>query len=133
MGQISTGAPMPVPDSDFGLDGSVYVEISSDLLPPGVDLRVLFALEVIGSGMIDAGLAECDIVVLEPVQEWTDGDIVAVWLPESGETMLARLYRHGQGYRLESANPTVRPVLLSPRTRLEVKGKVVAMVRTIRD
>ncbi len=134
LGRVSTGPPIAVPDSDFLLmDANDSIEISADLLPPGVSPRDLFALELQGSGMVDAGLYECDIVVLQPVASWADGDIVVVWLPDWSSAVLTRLYRDGEGYRLQAANTAMKPILIGAASRLEVKGKVVAMIRTIRD
>ena len=134
LGNISTGIPLLVPAADFAtFDVSQFIEISANLLPAGTDLRELFALEVRGNGLVDAGLNDCDIVVLRAVQDFADGDIVAVWLPERGEAALTRLYRDGEGYRLQAANAAMRPILIRAGQSLEVKGKVVAMIRTIRD
>ncbi len=133
LGSIATGAPLAAPALDFGMQGGESIEIAAELLPPGADPRELFALEVRGSGMIDAGLDDCDIVVLQRVQEWADGDIVAVWLPDRNETVLTRLYRDAAGYRLQAANATARPILIPAGHPLEVAGKAVAMIRTIHD
>ncbi len=133
LGSIATGAPLAAPDAEFPLDGGESIEIGAELLPAHADPRELFALEVRGSGMIEAGLDDCDVVVLQRVQEWADGDIVAVWLPDRNETVLTRLYREGAGYRLQAANATAQPVLIPAGHPLEVAGKVVAMIRTIHD
>lgn len=134
LGTIATGMPIAVPATDFALfDDASYIEISADLLPAGVSGSELFALEVRGTGMIEAGLYDCDIVILQPVTTCADGDIVAVWFPDRSETVLTRLYREGEGYRLQPANATFKPILIPAGHPLEVKGKVVAMIRTIRD
>ncbi len=133
LGSIATEVPLAMPASDFPVDGGESIEISVDLLPPEVNPRELFALEVRGSGMIDAGLDDCDVVVLQRVKDWADGDIVAVWLPDRNETVLTRLYREEAGYRLQAANAAARPILIPAGRPLEVEGKVVAMIRTIRD
>ena len=132
VGRIAAGEPITVPDSDFGIfDAEHSVEIASSLMPGRDKGKQLFALEVRGTSMIDAMVNDGDIVVMRQTQEAKNGDMVAVWLPERSETTLKYFYKERDGYRLQPANPTFKPILLKKDTPLEIKGKVVMVIRKV--
>ncbi len=140
LGRITTGHPIPIPASDFTyFDPDDSIELSARLLPPHASRRELFALEVQGNGLIDALIQDGDLVVLQPVpRNWSipvagvdDADIVAVYLPDPNETALAYLYRENDCYRLQPANPSMKPVLIRDTAQLEVKGRVVLVIRRV--
>lgn len=132
LGRIVAGEPIPIPDSDFRLFGpDESIEIASSLMPGREKGRELFALEVQGTSMIDAMVNDGDIVVMRPTQEAKNGDMVAVWLPERSETTLKYFYKERDGFRLQPANPTFKPILLKKDTPIEIKGKVVMVIRKV--
>ncbi len=127
VGRIFASQPVPVPSSDspmFGADEAI--EITRDLLSTS---EGLFALEVKGDSMIDAMVSDGDIVVMQRVSEWHNGDMVAVWLRDEEETTLKHIYRDGSQVRLQPANPTMEPILIDRPENLEVQGKVMLVVR----
>jgi repressor LexA len=130
-GQIGASQPVPVPGTDFSyFDTEANVEIARSLLPVR-DTRELFALRVKGDSMIDAMVNDGDIVILQPVTQVKNGEMVAVWLPEKEETTLKFFFREKDGYRLQPANPLMKPIMLSKSTQVEVKGRVVMVVRQV--
>lgn len=133
MGRIVASAPVPVPASDFNYyDVETSVEIATSLLPAPEKNKQLFALEVDGDSMIDAMVNDGDYVIMKPVDsnsEVRNGEMVAVWLPERDETTLKYFYKERDGYRLQPANPTMQPIMISPEEPLEIKGKVVMVIR----
>ena len=134
IGRIGASLPMPVPASDFNYyDAESGVDIARSLLP-AKKVDGLFALEVQGDSMIDAMVNDGDIVIMRKVEnnsETKNGDMVAVWLPERDETTLKYFYKEKDGYRLQPANPTMGPIMINSSERLEIKGKVVMVIRNI--
>ncbi len=63
----------------------------------------LFALQVKGDSMIDAGIFDGDIAVLRPGPDFSDGDIAAVVFDE--EATLKRVFKTSRGVRLHAENP----------------------------
>ena len=131
LGRIQAGEPIFVPGSDFNyLDPDESVEIAASLMPTREKGKELFALEVKGNSMVDAMVNDGDIVIMKPAQEARNGDMVAVWLPDRSETTLKYFYKEKEGYRLQPANPTMQPFLFSKDKQLEIKGKVVLIIRS---
>ncbi len=132
LGRIVAGEPIPIPASDFNYFGAdESIEIATSLMPPREKGKELFALEVQGNSMIDAMVNDGDIVVMKPTQEAKNGDMVAVWLPEKNETTLKYFYKEKDGYRLQPANPTMKPILIKKNESVEIKGKVVMVIRKV--
>jgi repressor LexA len=135
MGRIVASAPAPVPASDFNYyDADTSVEIATSLLPAPEKNKQLFALEVDGDSMIDAMVNDGDFVIMKPVAnnaEVRNGEMVAVWLPNRDETTLKYFYKEKEGYRLQPANPTMQPIMINKEEPLEIKGKVIMVIRKV--
>lgn len=132
LGVIQAGEPIPIPPSDFNsFTADDSVEIATSLMPAKEKGRDLFALQVQGDSMIDAMINDGDIVILKPAQEARNGEMVAVWLSDKNETTLKYFYKEKDGYRLQPANPTMKPILVKKSEPLEIKGKVVMVIRKV--
>src|SRR5512140_368779 len=132
MGRIIAGKPIPVPASDFNyFDAEEFVEVALSMMPTREKGKELFALEVQGDSMIDAMVNDGDIVVMRPTQEAKNGDMVAVWLPDKNETTLKYFFKDREGYRLQPANPSMKPIVLKKDAQLEIRGKVVMVIRKV--
>jgi repressor LexA len=135
LGRIVASEPTPVPGSDFNyFDADTTVEIATSLLPEPEQDRPLYALEVDGESMIDAMVNHGDYVIMKPISnnaEVRNGDMVAVWLPNQDETTLKYFYKEKDGYRLQPANPTMEPIHVDMEEPLEIKGKVVMVIRQV--
>jgi repressor LexA len=130
LGRIQAGDPIMIPDiHPMGPDESI--EIASSLMPTRERGKDLFALEVQGTSMIDAMVNDGDIVVMRPTQEAKNGDMVAIWLPDRNETTLKYFFKERDGYRLQPANPAFKPILLKKSDPIEIKGKVVMVIRKV--
>ena len=84
--------------------------------------------------MIDAMVNDGDIVVMRKVDnnaEAKNGDMVAIWLPARDETTLKYFYKEANHYRLQPANPTMQPIYIDKNERLEIRGKVVMVIRKV--
>lgn len=94
--------------------------------------RELFALTVNGDSMVDAHIADGDVVLLEPVHDPSrlrPGTIVSALVPGSGTT-LKHFHRRGDRVTLEAANPSYAPIEL-PADQVTVQGRLVAVWRQV--
>ena len=101
-------------------------------IAPVLDTRGLFALTVNGDSMVDAHIADGDVVLMEPVSDparLRDGTIVSALVPGSGTT-LKHFHRQGRQVRLEAANPAYGPIVL-PADQVSVQGRLVAVWRQV--
>jgi repressor LexA len=134
IGRIGASTPIPTPASDFGLfDFESGVDIARSLLPTK-KVEGLFALEVNGTSMIDAMVNDGDIVIMRAVDnnsEVKNGEMVAIWLPERDEATLKYFYKEKDGYRLQPANPTMEPIMIKSSEQLDIRAKVVMVIRQV--
>ena len=132
-GQIAAGTPIQVPDPQPAYIGDEIngVDVARSLLPEKEKGRELFALKVQGDSMVDAMINDGDIVILKHTVEARNGDMVAIWLPAREETTLKYFYKEKEHYRLQPANPTMQPILIEKNEPLEIKGKVVMVIRRL--
>lgn len=101
-------------------------------LEPVLSTRGLFALTVNGDSMLDAHIADGDVVLLEPVQDpqrLPQGTIVSALVPGSGTT-LKHFHREGDRVRLEAANPSYAAIVL-PADQVTVQGRLRAVWRQV--
>ena len=82
--------------------------------------------------MIDACIADGDMVLMEPVRDASflrNGDIVSAMVPGLGTT-LKYFVKKGLTIRLEAANPNYEPIVLNFH-EVSIQGKLVAVWRKI--
>ena len=115
-----------MPDDVAGGAFAEQVAVSAALVPGGRE--GLFALRVRGHSMIDALIADGDIVILRQARTCDNGETVAVWLKAERETTLKRFYHEGDQVRLQPANATMQPIYCDP-ANVEVQGKLVGVLR----
>ena len=92
----------------------------------------VFALTVSGDSMIDACIADGDMVLMEPVRDASflrNGDIVSAMVPGLGTT-LKYFVKRDSTIRLEAANPNYEPIVLN-FDEVSIQGKLVAVWRKI--
>ena len=90
----------------------------------------VFALTVNGDSMIDAFIADGDMVLMEPVNEpnsLRNGTIVSAMVPGAGTT-LKYFFRKNNQIILEPANPNYDPIVLDSN-EVSVQGKLLAVWR----
>jgi repressor LexA len=132
LGPIAAGSPMLIPPSDFAYyDSETMIEIPRTQLPARERGEGLFALQVRGDSMIDAMVNDGDIVVMKPTSEARNGDMVAIWLNDRDETTLKYFYLENGRVRLQPANPTMKPIMIDDPSVVEVRGKVVMVIRQV--
>ena len=129
LGAIAAGQPIEVPESDY------WVMAPEDTLSLPAELlggkNEVFALQVKGTSMIDALIADGDIILLEPAQAADDGETVAVWLKDEAEVTLKKIYFETDHVRLQPANPLMAPII-TPVENVQVQGKLIAVIRKTR-
>lgn len=84
-----------------------------------------FALKVQGDSMIDEGILDGDTVIIKKQPTAEDGETV-VALINDNEVTLKKIYKEKNGFRLQPANPKMKPIFTK---ELIVQGKVVSIVR----
>ena len=134
LGPIAAGLPLPELDPNVSYmndSEAAAVDIARSLLPSKEKGENLFALEVKGSSMIDAMINDGDIVVMKPASDARNGEMVAVWLPRDNEATLKYFFKEKDRYRLQPANPTMKPIFVKKSEPLEIKGKVVMVIRRL--
>jgi repressor LexA len=90
----------------------------------------LFALRVRGESMIDAHIADGDLVVVRRQASAQAGDIVAAMI--DGEATVKRFARSGGAVVLKPEHPTMRPIVVEPgQGDVQILGKVVGVVRSL--
>ena len=92
----------------------------------------IFALTVNGDSMIEAQIADGDMVLMEPVKDIfsvRNGDIVSAMVPGLGTTLKYLIKRENKIY-LEAANPNYEPIILD-LDQVQIQGKLVAVWRRI--
>jgi repressor LexA len=72
-----------------------------------------------------------DIVIMKPANEARNGEMVAIWISDKDETTLKYFFRENGQVRLQPANPTMKPIIINDPSKLEVRGKVVMVIRQV--
>ena len=92
----------------------------------------VFALTVNGDSMIDACIADGDMVLLEPIRDkysLKNGTIISAMVPGLGTT-LKYFFKRGEKIFLEAANPSYDPIELN-LDEVIFQGKLLAVWRKI--
>jgi repressor LexA len=116
-GAVAAGSPIEsLPDDE-------RVSVPSDFLRSGDH----YVLMVRGDSMIDEGVYDGDLVIVQRTRDAADGQMVVALV--SGEVTLKRIYRNNDStVRLQPSNPSV-PVILAPAAEVEIQGLVVGLLR----
>jgi repressor LexA len=86
-----------------------------------------YVLEVQGESMIEAGIFDGDLAVIQKCNDAQTGDIV-VALVDREEATLKRIRKKGGSIALEAANPEFETRIYGP-DRVAVQGKLVGLMR----
>jgi repressor LexA len=122
IGRVAAGAPIL---ADEHIEDYLTVPTS---FAPGQDL---FALKVQGDSMVDAGILDGDVVVVQSRSDATSGDIVVALLPGPGEpeATVKRLKRERNRVMLVPENPRMEPFEMDPEGH--IVGTVVTVLRKL--
>ena len=117
IGKVTAGTPIEaieVPDEFFSLPTNLFNS-----------KKELFTLKVSGESMINVGIYDGDIVVVQKQNTAENGETV-VALNEDNEATVKTYYKEKDHIRLQPENDTMEPIILRNCTIL---GKVIGLYR----
>ncbi len=117
LGTVQAGKPLL---SEENLDG--YLTMAEPIVKPG---KSYFALKVRGSSMINAGILEGDVAVIEQAETADDGQIVVAVVDEA--ITLKRFFREAERVRLQPENPAFQPIYTSD---VRIVGTLAGILRS---
>ena len=118
LGKVTAGIPIEAienPDEYFTVPSSMVNGKNE-----------VFALNVSGDSMINAGIFDDDIVIIERTNSAKNGDIV-VAMNDENEVTIKRFFKEDNHFRLQPENDYMEPIILDNVTIL---GKLVGLYRT---
>lgn len=124
VGNIAAGEPLHVEPQNAYSDN---VDVPAFLTK---GKKNVFAAKVKGESMIDALVADGDLVIMEPIDQPNNGDMVAAFLEDNNEVTLKHFYLQNGIVTLKPANPLMSPITV-PADKVLVRGKVVGVIRSI--
>lgn len=120
VGRIAAGHPIEA------ITGQDRIDLSDFFMGPN-----RFVLKVQGDSMIEAGILDGDMVIVEKADTAKDGDIVVALIDNEVATLKA-LYRNEDGsLTLKPAN-SLLPPFRYPADRVLIQGIVVGQMRSYR-
>ncbi|MBR1385902.1 MAG: transcriptional repressor LexA [Bacilli bacterium] len=117
IGNITAGSPIEAIENP-----DEYFKIPANLIPKK---KEVFALNVKGTSMINKGIRDGDIVIIEKNKTANNGEIVAAMTDEYEVTLKTFYKEHGH-IRLQPENDTMAPIILDNVTIL---GKAIGLYR----
>ncbi|MBO6219146.1 MAG: repressor LexA [Treponema sp.] len=115
LGTVAAGKPLL---SEENLDG--YVNLTEPFVRPG---KSYFALRVRGQSMVEAGILEGDLAVVEQAQTAVDGQIVVAVIENA--ITLKRFYKEADRIRLQPENAAFQPIYSREVTIVGILSNIV--------
>jgi len=119
LGKITAGNPIEAIEKP-----NEFFSLPAYLIPKS---KEVFTLNVSGSSMINAGILDNDIVIVERRNTARNGEII-VALTDDNEVTLKTYYKEKDHIRLQPENDTMEPIILNNVTIL---GKAIGLYRKI--
>ena len=104
LGKITAGSPIEAIQNP-----GEYFALPAYLIPKN---KEVFTLKVSGESMINAGILDGDIVIVERQNTARNGQIV-VAMTEENEVTLKTFYKESNYFRLQPENDTMDPIILN--------------------
>jgi repressor LexA len=117
IGKVTAGLPVLAEENYDG-----YVSFVADSI--GCSQSNLFALKVSGVSMIEAGIMDGDVVIVDKRDYAENGEIVVAMIDD--EATVKTFYRENGRYRLQPENHLLAPIYAD---EVSILGKVVACMR----
>ena len=117
LGKVTAGNPIEAIENP-----DEYFPIPVNLIPKNSEV---FTLRVSGESMINAGILDNDIVIIERKNTAKNGEIV-VAMNEDNEVTLKTFYKEENYFRLQPENDFMTPIILKNVTIL---GKAIGLYR----
>ena len=119
LGKITAGNPIEAIENP-----NEYFALPTYLIPKN---REVFTLKVSGESMINAGILDGDIVVVERKNNAKNGEIV-VAMTEENEVTLKTFYKENDHIRLQPENDNMEPFIFD---NVFILGKAIGLYRKI--
>ena len=119
LGKITAGSPIEAIENP-----NEFFSLPAFLIPKN---KEVFTLNVSGCSMINAGIFDGDIVIVEKRNTARNGEIV-VAMTDENEVTLKRFYKENGHFRLQPENDTIDPIILPNVTIL---GIAIGLYRKI--
>jgi repressor LexA len=117
LGDVAAGNPIEA------IEGTDTIDVPQSM----IGKRDSYALHVKGDSMVDEGILDGDIVLVEERPDPRNGDVVVATV--NGEATVKRFYREKNGtVRLQPANAAYKPILVDGGD-LKIRGAVVGLLR----
>ena len=104
LGKVAAGNPIEAIENP-----DEYFSLPKELVPKNNEV---FALKVSGESMINAGIFDGDIVIVQREKNANNGEIV-VAMTDENEVTLKRFYKEKNYIRLQPENDTMDPIILN--------------------
>ena len=117
LGKVTAGSPIEaieVPDEYFSVPAAM---INTK--------KEVFSLRVSGESMINVGIYDGDIIIVERKNTANNGEKV-VAMTEENEVTVKTFYKENGYFRLQPENDTMAPIILD---KVNILGKVVGLYR----
>lgn len=117
LGKVTAGVPITAIENHEG-----YFSFSSD--GKSYEAENLFALKVSGRSMIEAGILDGDVVIVERTPVAENGQIIVALVDDSAT--VKTFYKENGKFRLQPENSTMEPIIVD---EVAILGRVVASFR----
>lgn len=117
MGEVAAGYPIEA------IENPEAVEVPRDF----VGAKETFVLKVRGDSMVDDGIRDGDLIIVESRRTAQPGQTV-VALIDGSEATVKRFYPEGETILLQPANQTMPP-LRYPANQVMIQGVVIGLMR----
>lgn len=115
LGTVAAGMPLLAQENIEN-----YFPIPTEMLPN----KEIFMLRIKGDSMIEAGIFNGDLIIVERTVTAENGEIVVALLDDSAT--VKRFYKENGHYRLQPENSAMEPILVD---EVQILGKVIGLFR----
>lgn len=120
---IPAGFPSPAQDAN-----SDTLDLNRELIHSPSST---FCARVSGDSMIDCGISDGDLLIIDKALTPHDGSIAVCYI--DGDFTVKRISIHNDGIYLMPANPNYRPIPVSEDSNFQVWGIVTYIVKSVRS
>nr|AFI78565.1 transcriptional repressor, LexA family [uncultured bacterium ws633F6] len=120
LGKIAAGRPIEA------IPGHDEINLAEMLLG-----EERYVLQVEGDSMIDAGILDADLVVIQRTDTADDGEIVVALIDDEEATLKRLFHLSGRRIKLVAENRSLSP-LIYPADRVRIQGVLTGQLRTYR-
>ena len=119
LGKITAGSPIEAIENP-----NEFFTLPAYLIPKD---KEVFTLKVSGESMINAGIHDGDIIIVERRNTARNGEIV-VAMTDENEVTIKTFYKENNHFRLQPENDTMDPIILD---NVFILGKAIGLYRKI--